>query len=116
MTNTRNTPVEALEQSLPVRVLEYRLRDGSGGEGRFRGGDGIRRVFEFLAPATVTINSERRVHSPYGLHGGEPGTVGRNLLLRAGEEIDLGGKAALCVAPGERLVIETPGGGGWGKR
>jgi N-methylhydantoinase B len=81
MTNTRNTPVEALEHALPVRVIEYGLREGSGGDGKHRGGDGIRRVYEFLAPATATINSERRIYAPYGLEGGEPGQVGRNLLI-----------------------------------
>lgn len=80
MTNTRNTPVEALESALPVRVIEYALRDGSGGAGKHRGGDGIRRVYEFLAPATATINSERRLYAPYGLEGGESGERGRNLL------------------------------------
>ena len=114
MTNTRNTPVEALEHSLPVRVIEYALRAGSGGAGRYRGGDGIRRTYEFLAPATVTINSERRIYPPYGLQGGEPGQAGVNRLIRGGEEIALGGKATVRVKPGDRLIVETPGGGGWG--
>ncbi|MBN1954386.1 MAG: hydantoinase B/oxoprolinase family protein [Anaerolineae bacterium] len=116
MTNTRNTPVEALEHSLPVRVVESRLRYGSGGAGRCRGGDGIRRTFEFLTPATVTVNSERRRYGPYGLHGGEPGQPGCNRLLRQGVETVLGSKATLQVSAGDRLVIETPGGGGWGKK
>lgn len=115
MTNTRNTPVEALEQDLPLHVEAYALRDGSGGSGRHRGGDGIRRVYRFLAPATVTINSERRCSAPYGLQGGEPGQPGRNVLVRGGVEIPLVGKATFEVAPGDRLVIETPGGGGWGR-
>jgi N-methylhydantoinase B len=114
MTNTRNTPVEALEHGLPVRVIELALREGSGGAGRGRGGEGIRRTFEFLAAAAVTINSERRVRGPYGLNGGEAGQAGRNRLLRGDEEIELRGQAALQVEPGDRLVIETPGGGGWG--
>jgi N-methylhydantoinase B len=113
MTNTRNTPVEALEHDLLLRIVEYALREGSGGDGRHRGGDGIRRTYEFLAPATVTINSERRYSAPYGLHGGEPGQVGRNCLLRDGIETDLGGKATIQMQPGDRLIIETPGGGGW---
>ncbi len=115
MTNTRNTPVEALEYVLPVRVIEYSLRDGSGGAGRCRGGDGIRRVYEFLAPVAATINSERRLSRPYGLQGGEPGQPGTNCLIRGGQEIDLGGKCSLQVKPGDRVIIETPGGGGWGQ-
>jgi N-methylhydantoinase B len=115
MTNTRNTPVEALEHDLPVRVLEYRLRQGSGGEGRHRGGEGIRRTFEFLAPATVTVNSERRRYAPYGLWGGQAGRTGANKLVQDGVERDLGAKATVRVQPGDRLIVETPGGGGWGE-
>ncbi len=114
MTNTRNTPVEALEHALPVRVLEYSLRDGSGGAGRARGGDGVRRVFEFLAPAVVTLNSERRRRAPYGLEGGAPGQPGRNTLLRSDVEWVVSGKHTARVEPGDVVIIETPGGGGWG--
>jgi N-methylhydantoinase B len=114
MTNTRNTPVEALERDLPVRVLEYGLREGSGGKGRHRGGDGLCRTFEFLASATVTLNSERRRYAPYGLQGGQPGRVGSNRLIAHGVETDLGAKVTVRVQPGDRLVVETPGGGGWG--
>jgi N-methylhydantoinase B len=115
MTNTRNTPVEALEYSLPLRVLAYRLRDGSGGDGFHRGGEGIVRAFQFLTPATLTVNSERRVYAPYGLRGGLPGSVGRNQLVRGdGSEETLSGKATRAVGPGDILLIETPGGGGWG--
>jgi N-methylhydantoinase B len=114
MTNTRNTPVEALEYALPVRVLAYALREGSGGQGRCRGGEGIRREFRFLAPAAVTVNSERRARRPYGLQGGEPGRPGANRVVRDGVERAIGAKAAVHVRPGDRLVIETPGGGGWG--
>lgn len=114
MTNTRNTPIEAIEYGLPVRVRAYALRDGSGGRGRFRGGDGIRRVYEFLEEATVTINSERRARGPYGLRGGEPGRPGVNRLIRHGQEVVLGSKATIRVRPGDRLIVETPGGGGWG--
>jgi N-methylhydantoinase B len=114
MTNTRNTPVEALEYGLPVRVLAYALREGSGGEGRYRGGDGIRRAFEFLSPATVTINSERRAYGPYGLQGGGPGQVGINRLIQDGDETVVGSKVTVQVSPGDQVVIETPGGGGWG--
>ncbi|MBM3297221.1 MAG: hydantoinase B/oxoprolinase family protein, partial [Candidatus Aminicenantes bacterium] len=115
MTNTRNTPVEAIEHALPVRIGRYKLREGSGGRGRFQGGEGIVREFEFLAPGRVNILSERRVFAPYGLKGGGPGTPGRNTLLRGAKRIDLGSKASVGVAAGDRLVIETPGGGGYGR-
>jgi N-methylhydantoinase B len=114
MTNTRNTPVEALEYALPLRVNVYGLRDGSGGAGRHRGGDGILREYEFLAPAQVTINSERRIYAPYGLQGGGEGERGVNRLIRDGDETSLGGKWAGRLLPGDRIMIETPGGGGWG--
>jgi N-methylhydantoinase B len=114
MTNTLNTPVEALEYALPVRVLAYSLRDHSGGKGRFKGGDGIRRVYEFLAPATLTVNSERRVHPPYGLQGGQPGQAGVNRLISSGVETVVSGKFTARVKTGDQLIIETPGGGGWG--
>lgn len=115
MTNTRNTPIESLEHYLPVRIRRYRLRPGSGGAGRFRGGEGIVREFEFLAPARVNILSERRRFAPYGLSGGKPGKRGANILVEAGRSRELGSKASLAVKPGDRLVIETPGGGGFGR-
>jgi len=114
MTNTRNTPVEALEYALPMRVNAYHLRDGSGGAGEHHGGDGIVREYEFLVSAQVTINSERRIYSPYGLNGGEAGQRGANTLIRHGTETSLGGKWTGQVQPGDRIIIETPGGGGWG--
>jgi N-methylhydantoinase B len=114
MTNTRNTPVEAVEYALPVRVLEYSLRENSGGKGKHRGGNGVRRVYEFLAPATATINSERRLVGPYGLHGGYRGAKGINRIIRDGKEEIVGGKYTTPVNPGDQVIIETPGGGGWG--
>lgn len=114
MTNTLNTPVEALEYAYPLRVRRYGLRDGSGGAGRHRGGDGLVREIEFLCPATVTILSERRRTAPYGLRDGKPGKRGRNLLIRQGQEHDLGGKTEARVEPGDVLSLRTPGGGGWG--
>ncbi len=116
MTNTRNTPVEALEHYLPVRVQRYSLRNGSGGRGMFNGGDGIVREFEFLAPARVNILSERRKYPPYGLAGGKPGKRGRNILVSHGRKKTIGGKASFQVNAGDRVIIETPGGGGYGKR
>ncbi len=115
MTNTRNTPVEAIEHTLPVQILVYELRGGSGGEGQFRGGRGIKRVYKFLAPANVTINSERRKNPPYGLQGGNPGRKGINTLIQDDVETEVPSKASLHVKAGDTLVIETPGGGGWGK-
>jgi len=115
MSNTRNTPIEALELAYPCRVREYGIRRGSGGAGKFRGGDGLVREVEFLAPVTVTVLSDRRRFPPYGAAGGAPGEKGRNILRRAsGEEIELPGKFTLRLGPGDILRIETPGGGGYG--
>ncbi len=115
MTNSWNTPVEAFEHAFPVLVRSYRIRRGSGGKGLHRGGDGLVREFEFRAPAEVTILSDRRVHAPWGLAGGSPGKAGRNTLLRAGRARRLPGKVRFDALPGDRLRIETPGGGGWGR-
>lgn len=117
MTNSLNTPVEALEQALPLRVARSTVRRGSGGGGRSRGGDGIVRAFTALVPTDFAILSDRRVFPPYGLAGGEPGKRGRNSLARAdGSRIVLPGKASGRLSSGDTLVIETPGGGGWGTR
>lgn len=116
MTNTLNTPVEALEMAFPFRLLRYALRPTSGGAGLHRGGDGIVREYELLAPATVTMLSERRSVSPWALAGGEAGQSGRNWLIHAdGVLEELPAKFTRRLYPGERLRIETPGGGGWGK-
>ncbi|MCL6471378.1 MAG: hydantoinase B/oxoprolinase family protein [Firmicutes bacterium] len=115
MTNTLNTPIEALELAYPVRVLRYCLRRGSGGEGKFRGGDGIIRSLEFLEDSTVSILSDRRVHAPYGLAGGRPGMPGRNVLICDGKEIVLPSKVSFDVKSGDIITIETPGGGGYGE-
>lgn len=116
MTNTRNTPVETLEPSMPIRVWAYHLRDGSGGGGVHSGGDGIRRVYEMLAPATVTLNTERRRISPYGVQGGKAGQTGANRMIwkRKGVE-ELGAKVTIHANVGDKIEIETPGGGGWGR-
>jgi N-methylhydantoinase B len=111
MTNTLNTPIESLESAYPLRVTQYALRRGSGGAGQRRGGDGIVREFQFLAPAQVTLLTERRRHAPWGLAGGSPGAAGENRLNGA----PLPGKASFAVAPGDRVTIATPGGGGWGE-
>ena len=115
MTNTLNTPIEALEFAYPLRLRKCSIRRGSGGAGKFRGGDGLVRDVEFLSPAKVTILSERRKFAPYGLQGGHPGERGENVLFRGGyEEVKLTGKEVLDVEPGDVLSIRTPGGGGWG--
>ncbi|HSP54385.1 MAG TPA: hydantoinase B/oxoprolinase family protein, partial [Dehalococcoidia bacterium] len=115
MTNTLNTPVEALEMTYPFRVVEYTVRRGSGGNGRHRGGDGTVRTYEFLSDSTITLLTERRRLAPWGLAGGEAGDPGRNTLVRASAQADaLPSKTTLRVHPGDRLTIETPGGGGWG--
>lgn len=115
MTNTLNTPVEALEYSYPMRVTEYSIRRDSGGPGRHRGGDGLIREIQMLAEAEVTVLSERRDHAPWGLHGGGPGKPGRNHRIDAQGSHELPGKFSLRLEPGERLRIETPGGGGHGQ-
>ena len=110
MSNTLNTPVEALELEFPVRVVEYALRRGSGGDGAHRGGDGVVREVEALEDMTYSLITERRRHAPRGAAGGRDGATGRNLV--AGEEV--GAKATGRLRAGERLRIETPGGGGDG--
>jgi len=115
MTNSWNTPVEALEHQYPFRIRAYRIRSGSGGNGRHRGGDGIIREFEFLTAAEVTILSDRRLRGPYGLWGGASGAPGRNMLLRGKRKSAVAGKARFEVEPGDVLRIETPGGGGYGE-
>ncbi len=114
MTNTMNTPIEALEYAYPLRVRRYEIRQGSGGDGRYRGGDGTRRDIQMLHDAQVTILSERRKYPPYGLAGGEPGQTGRNLLIRGDEVRELPGKISLEVEAGDVISVQTPGGGGYG--
>jgi N-methylhydantoinase B len=115
MSNTLNTPIEALENEFPLRVTEYAVRRGSAGGGEHRGGDGLIREIEALEPVEYSLLTERRRHSPRGTLGGEPGSPGRNLVLDAtSAERVLPGKARGQLAAGERLRIETPGGGGRG--
>jgi N-methylhydantoinase B/oxoprolinase/acetone carboxylase alpha subunit len=118
MTNTRNTPIEALERAFPLRVLRYRLRRGSGGAGSAPGGEGIERDLQVLEDVTVSLITERRVSRPWGLAGGEPGAVGENWLLPGGDEAKgerLPDKCTIRLAAGDVLRMLTPGGGGWGR-
>jgi len=115
MTNTATTPVEALESAYPIRVVKTALRDGSGGEGFHPGGMGLAREFLFLEDAVVSIQSERRRLPPKGIGGGNDGKCGSNLLRRIdGTTIELPGRCTFNALKGERLIINTPGGGGWG--
>ena len=140
ITNTRIGDVEILERRYPVIVHQFGIREGSGGRGRFRGGDGVVREIEFLEPLQVSILSERRTRQPYGLEGGKPGALGRNTWVKQprkedgdwpededehGSEgckreplkprkINIGGKATVFMGKGDRLLIETPGAGAWG--
>jgi N-methylhydantoinase B len=118
MTNSLNTPIEALESAYPVRVRRYSLRRGSGGAGRFRGGDGIVREIEFLTDVRGSILSDRRRFGPYGLSGGKPGRPGKNELRLPGarKKVVLPSKTAFEAPAGSVLRIESPGGGGWGKK
>ena len=116
MTNSLNTPAEALEYAYPLRVRQYRIRKGSGGKGKHKGGDGSVREIETLAPARMSLLSERRKRAPYGLHGGADGEVGRAWIIRRdGREEKLTSKGSWNLEPGDRVRIETPSGGGFGK-
>jgi N-methylhydantoinase B/oxoprolinase/acetone carboxylase alpha subunit len=115
MSNTRNTPAEAIEHYLPVRVRRYGLRKGSGGKGAAPGGEGLIREYEMLTETSVTLLTDRRVGAPYGVLGGKPGGKGRNTLIRDGVEQPLPGKIQVTLKAGDRLRVETPGGGGYGE-
>ena len=116
MTNSLNTPVEALEYAYPLRVHQYSLRPNSGGRGLYTGGDGIVREIEVLTDAQVTLLADRRTRGPYGLAGGADGAPGRTIITRQdGSEEALPGKTSIRLRAGERVRIESPGGGGWGK-
>jgi N-methylhydantoinase B len=114
MTNSLNTPAEALEYAYPLRVRRYGIRRESGGGGRFRGGDGVVREVELLSDAQVTILSDRRKTRPYGLKGGQPGAPGRAVLITQTGQRELKSKDSAHAVAGDRILIETPGGGGYG--
>ena len=127
MTNTRITDAEVFERRYPVLLREFSLRAGSGGAGQNRGGDGVIRDIEFRIPVQVSILSERRVYHPYGMHGGEDAACGQNIWVRkmpqpeGSEEppiikhVSLGAKNTANMEPGDRIIVKTPGGGGYGK-
>lgn len=115
-TNTRITDPEILERRYPVLLREFSIRQGSGGRGLHRGGDGVIREIEPMRPLVMSILSERRTLHPYGMDGGEEGACGRNLLVKKdGWTVNIGGKCSTKIDAGDRLRIETPGGGGYGK-
>jgi N-methylhydantoinase B len=115
MTNTLNTPVEALEREFPLRVVRYEIAEGTGGRGRQRGGNGLIRSLELVeGTATATLLADRHTIAPPGAQGGEPGAPGRHTLLRDGREATLPAKTTLSLQPGDVLTIQTPGGGGYG--
>ncbi len=115
MTNTLNTPIEAMEFSYPFMVTEYSIRKNSGGKGKFKGGDGIVREIKLLSNAEVTVLSERRKRPPYGLFGGEPGERGKNIIVVEGKAREMPGKFNIFLKKGSIVRLETPGGGGYGK-
>jgi N-methylhydantoinase B len=116
MTNSLNTPAEALEYSYPLRVREYRIRKGSGGSGKQKGGDGAVREIETLTRARMSLLSDRRKRAPYGLSGGADGEPGRAFIVRrSGKKEELASKGSWEMAAGDRVRIETPSGGGWGR-
>jgi N-methylhydantoinase B len=116
MTNSLNTPAEALEYAYPLRVREYRIHKGSGGKGKQKGGDGAVREIETLAPARMALLADRRKRAPYGLRGGEDGKRGRAFIIRSdGSREELSSKGSWQLEAGDRVRIETPGGGGFGK-
>jgi len=116
MTNSLNTPAEALEYAYPLRVREYRIRHGSGGSGQHRGGDGVIREIEVLTPARMSLLADRRRRAPYGLSGGNEGKLGRAAIVRDGRKKEIAAKGSWQLETGDRIRIESPGGGGFGKK
>jgi N-methylhydantoinase B len=116
MTNSLNTPAEALEYAYPLRVRRYAIRRGSGGDGKHRGGNGVIREIETLVEANMSLLADRRERAPYGLRGGEPGATGRDQVTSGGKRLALKSKCSRSLKAGDVVRIETPGGGGFGKK
>ena len=116
MTNSLNTPAEALEYAYPLRVREYKIRKSSGGKGKRKGGAGVIREIETLAPARMSLLADRRKRGPYGLSGGDDGKPGSAEIIRDGRARKLGSKGSWELQAGDRIRIESPGGGGFGSR
>ena len=116
MTNTKNTPIEIIESSYPLRILEYKIRENSGGDGEGRGGDGIIRRYRVLEDCTFSVISERRRIKPRGSRGGGDGERGRNMIVQNGKVIEVPSKAIVHLRRGDGVIIETPGGGGYGRK
>ena len=120
MTNTRISDVEIMEKRYPIILREFSLRHGSGGRGEFHGGDGVVRIIECREPLTFSLISERRVSQPYGMKGGEDGAPGENFIVKhtadgATRTVSLGPRGIVKLQCGERFIVKTPGGGGWGR-
>jgi N-methylhydantoinase B len=115
MTNSLNTPVEVLENQLPIRILSYKFRKNSGGSGKFKGGDGIEKSIEFLTDTSLSLISERRVKAPYGIMGGNPGKKGENLITYNNKIRKLESKFNISMKKGDVFTVRTPGGGGYGR-
>ena len=116
MTNTRITDPEILENRYPLRLQEFSIRKGSGGKGRQKGGDGVVRILEFRDKTAISILSQHRIVKPYGMEGGQDGKRGKQVLLRSdGKRETLKGIDGTTARPGDKLIIKTPGGGGFGK-
>nr|XP_026499873.1 5-oxoprolinase-like [Vanessa tameamea] len=116
MTNTRITDVEIVETRYPLLVSQFSLRAGSGGRGQWDGGDGVTRELVFRRTVQLSVLTERRAFQPYGMNGGEPGERGLNLLQRAdGRLINLGAKSSVVAYPGDKYIMNSPGGGGYGR-
>jgi 5-oxoprolinase (ATP-hydrolysing) len=113
MTNTKITDVEVIERRYPVMIKEFSIRKNSGGDGKYRGGDGLKRIYKFLEDVEVNILTERRVFAPYGLKGGKDAKKGENLLVKSGKIYNLTGKNSFKAQKGDELIIKTPGGGGY---
>lgn len=121
MTNTRISDVEILEKRYPIILREFSIRNDSGGQGQYNGGEGVQRIIECREPLTFSMISERRVTRPYGLNGGGDGAPGENLISRKistdkRRTVSLGPRGLVKLKPGDQFIIKTPGGGGWGKK